>query len=493
VSLSGSIEDLPLLEILQVVAFCQRTGHLTVVTPEGDGAVVFRDGRVVAGYTWDTPPEGAIGGLDRAARERALRARLTDIIARLVRLREGRFAFSIAGTAPTELGGRNLASETLDDGINPEELMLELARTLDEERRGASAVIEASFAAATGTGEPAAEITVPEAPAPAQSRVLLVDDEADVLRVVGERLRTAGYAVTTAAEVGTAAREATRLAATGDPLVVVTDFGLPSASGATFRGGIDVAKHAAGLHPRPPVLLVSETIDDSLRARAGRLGVSCLAYKPGLSKLDPRQYEIDLRAFGDSLARTLLPKLLGRPSPVRSPAALPATQGAAAVRAALESLARHPDPDHVAFLVLDVARSFFSRGMLLIARDDALRGLAGFGPTADGGGLDRLARDILVPLDEPSAFSETVASGRPWSGPLPTEGAGRRLVDRIGALDATTSSLLPLRAHRETIAVLYGDTADGAGLPPLEPLVAFIEKASRTLESALGGRSGAAA
>ena len=29
-SLIGSVEDLPLLEILQVVAFCQKTGYLTV-------------------------------------------------------------------------------------------------------------------------------------------------------------------------------------------------------------------------------------------------------------------------------------------------------------------------------------------------------------------------------------------------------------------------------------------------------------------------------
>ena len=55
-SLSGSIEDLPLLEILQVVAYCGKTGYLTVRAPAGEAAVVFRDGRVVSGYIWDVPP-----------------------------------------------------------------------------------------------------------------------------------------------------------------------------------------------------------------------------------------------------------------------------------------------------------------------------------------------------------------------------------------------------------------------------------------------------
>ena len=61
-SLSGSVEDLPLLEILQVVAFTQKSGHLRVTTGEGEAAVVFSAGRVVAGYIWDAPPLGAGDG-----------------------------------------------------------------------------------------------------------------------------------------------------------------------------------------------------------------------------------------------------------------------------------------------------------------------------------------------------------------------------------------------------------------------------------------------
>jgi hypothetical protein len=51
---------------------------------------------------------------------------------------------------------------------------------------------------------------------------------------------------------------------------------------------------------------MADTFDEKLRSRAKRLGVSLLAFKPGLSKLDPLQYEADLRAFGDKLARDLL-------------------------------------------------------------------------------------------------------------------------------------------------------------------------------------------
>jgi len=103
-----------------------------------------------------------------------------------------------------------------------------------------------------------------------------------------------------------------RLSAEGRRFLLVVDLGLPSQSGASFRGGLDVAREASGLAVPPPVLLMVESFDEKLRARAKRLGVSLVAFKPGLSKLDSRQYQADLRAFADKLVRDLLPRLSGR-------------------------------------------------------------------------------------------------------------------------------------------------------------------------------------
>jgi hypothetical protein len=135
VSLSGSVEDLPLLEILQVVSFCQKTGNLTVRVPAGEAGVLFEAGRVVAGYAWDVPtmpPEQPPPG---PARELVVRQRIASLLERLVRLREGDFAFHLADAVPTELGGRDLSGEMLPCGINPEELMLDLAHKLTKTPR----------------------------------------------------------------------------------------------------------------------------------------------------------------------------------------------------------------------------------------------------------------------------------------------------------------------------------------------------------------------
>jgi CheY-like chemotaxis protein len=503
VSLSGSVEDLPLLEILQVVSFCQKTGYLMVRTSSGQAAVVFESGRVVSGYAWDVPPLPPADPAPGAARERAVRERVAAILQRLVRLRDGDFAFHLSQEVPAALGGRDLSGEMLPGGINPEELMLDLAKQLDEDRRDAAAALEASFATPVGDDDHALEELVleelpaaPPAAPPAATgpAVLLVDDEPEVCRVVGDRLAAAGFAVSTAAGAVEARSEMARLAAGRGSFLLLADVGLPSEGGASFRGGLDVARYATGLASAPPILLMAEAIDEKLRKNAKRAGASLLAFKPGLSKLDPLQYEADLRAFGDKLAKDLLPRLQGRRVAPRSQAptlaaSLPpaADNGARekVLAAALAELGGRPDPDMVASLLLRTARAFFPRVVLFMVRDERLRGLAGIGPVANGTNLDLLARELQVPLRHASPFAEAVAFGRPWSGPLPGDGPMRELVDRLGSLGTVAAAVLPVRAHHETIAVVYGDAPGGGALPELAPLVAFTEQAGRALDMAL--------
>ena len=130
---------------------------------------------------------------------------------------------------------------------------------------------------------------------------------------------------------------------------------------------------------------------------------------------------------------------------------------------------RSPDPDLVAFLLLRAARAFFPRVLLFVVKDERLRGLSGFGPVDSADSLDLLARGITVALEPASPFSEAVASGAAWTGPLPEDGPMRGLLDRIGPLGAASAAILPVRAHREAIAVLYGDAPDGGDAPADRP------------------------
>jgi len=145
-SLTGNLEDLPLLDILQIVSFSKKTGYLSIRTGAGEGAIVFRDGLVTASFTWDTPPlDPRVRQLPRDQRTRMQRLRIEVALEQLIRLREGQFNFSLSDDAPTRVGARDIVDETLPDGINPQELLLDLARGMDEDRRDSTAALESSF------------------------------------------------------------------------------------------------------------------------------------------------------------------------------------------------------------------------------------------------------------------------------------------------------------------------------------------------------------
>ncbi len=146
-SLNGNLEDLPLLDILQIVSFSKKTGFLAIQAEPGEGAIVFQEGFVVASFTWDSlPVDPRAASLPEAKRASLIRERIAMALEQLIRLREGQFSFSLTDEIPGTIANRDIRGETLHAGINPQELLLDLARGIDEDRRDSSAALEASFA-----------------------------------------------------------------------------------------------------------------------------------------------------------------------------------------------------------------------------------------------------------------------------------------------------------------------------------------------------------
>ncbi len=153
-ALQGNLEDLPLLDIIQIVSFSKKTGYLSIEMEGGDGAIVFREGLVVSAFTADSPPaDRRLGSLPPEAREKAVRGRIGFALEHLARLREGGFGFELTDDVPGAVGGRDIRLETLARGINPQEMLLDLAQGLDDDRTQSAAAVEASFAAPIVPGE----------------------------------------------------------------------------------------------------------------------------------------------------------------------------------------------------------------------------------------------------------------------------------------------------------------------------------------------------
>lgn len=525
-SLNGNLEDLPLLDILQIIAFSQKTGFLTVQTPMGEAALVFREGLIVSSFTWDSQPLNArSAALSEGERALLIREGIEVALERLSRLRDGAFCFELTKEPPLVIGPHDLTRETLTGGLNPQELLLELAQGIDEDRRDSVAAVEAAFATPepevlervaaresegaedeelmvvevdeegrAREGAPPASETAPPAPIePVDERhrlLLLLEDEEDVRGVLAGAFMRAGYQVVEAGDPLSAFRKARGLADVGLPFVLVADRGMPTTDSSSFDGGLEAVKRVqmAGLHP--PILLMTDRMTPTLQARARRLGVTNFVFKPGLSRLDPRQFEADLMAFADRIVAGVLPGLeeiaeapVGPPVAVALPRQIENWDEVAALQRRLEELHGPRDAFQVSTLVVKVAREFFERAVLFVVKDETLRGITGFGP-AVGDEISLLARELIIPLGVPSTFEQVVASGEGFIGPLPEE-SWARIESTLGRFQSQAVALLPLVTHRETIALLLGDNPEsGAELRSLETLSVFLNQAGLALENA---------
>jgi CheY-like chemotaxis protein len=526
-SLTGNLEDLPLLDIIQIVSFSKKTGFLTIGGEKGEAAIVFREGFVVSSFSWDSLPiDPRVQTLPEEKRFGLIRNRIEMALEQLIRLREGPFGFHLTDTVPDRVGSRDIALETLPVGINPQELLLDLARGIDEDRRDSSAALEASFAdpqEALSEKTPPAGIPMPEPrapepepetreapvaaapPAPDKAAplrtILLVDDEEDVRSTLGKHFRDGGFDVLEAGDPDSALKTAGRLGKEETPFILVTDLGMPTSGGSSFQGGFEVVKRMWKMGLHPPVLMMTESLNSAIQARARQMEISSFVFKPGLSKLDPPQFVADLKAFAGKLLDDVIPSLAApaerlkrarierEKKPASEKHAVSSKDELAhqfsALQRRLDALRNRGDANEISMTVIRVAREFFERGILLLVKNEQLRGLGAFGIGPADENLNLLVRDIVIPLSEPSPFVDAVVEKKSSVGPIPEGKWARHLMGRIGRFKSTDLAFFPLVAHRETIALLLGDNPEtGRAFPALDAFEVFLDQAGVALENA---------
>jgi DNA-binding response OmpR family regulator len=105
-----------------------------------------------------------------------------------------------------------------------------------------------------------------------KKKVLLVDDELDILKSVGMRLKSEGYEVVTASD-GVAA---TQLALRELPDLIILDIGMPAGDGHTVMHRIKNNAKTAGI----PVIFLTARSGEMDMERAGDAGAAGYVTKP---------------------------------------------------------------------------------------------------------------------------------------------------------------------------------------------------------------------
>ena len=226
----------------------------------------------MAAFSAETPPfDPRCRQLPQEARTPLLRESIERGLEQLIRLREGQFSFSLTEGPPRKVrSAGHLARRRCPTGINAQELLLDLARGMDEDRRDSTAALEASFAepedntvppelavqveppAAAGARAPAsAAPSAPAPPAPTPARapdappapaeetktILLVDDEDGVRAHPGRAFRPRRVQRGRGRGPGRGREEGRPPGKASIPFLLVTDLGMPTSGARRSRAG----------------------------------------------------------------------------------------------------------------------------------------------------------------------------------------------------------------------------------------------------------------
>jgi hypothetical protein len=150
-SLVGSLEDLGLADILQIVSLSRKSGVLLLRSEDGEGRIVFREGLVhaaaVKGQTRPAPAAATAASGDRPDALR--RAEVERAVAHMFEWRTGEFSFDVRdGLDPADAG------PALAVGLSPQYLTMEATRLGDERRAGLAPSGDEDATAATAIGDP---------------------------------------------------------------------------------------------------------------------------------------------------------------------------------------------------------------------------------------------------------------------------------------------------------------------------------------------------
>ncbi len=545
-SLVGSLEDLDLGEILQIVSLSRKSGILTLQSKGREGTIVFRFGQVIRAtssnfrrFLGDVLVErGVLDGtmLQNALTiqkkegyrspigsilirefqvsaeriEEVVREQIEQVVYSLFAWQEGNFAFDLQESVEAVDGIRmDPVQFMLEQGLDTKFLAMEAARILAEQcitgdRTGGeggggqprNAVDIAFDPMPEATEVPVAEPTI--RPAAASGTIVLVDDDEGTREFLTTMFRELSFEVSayagsedTLIAVDTLYRQGAR------PLVMV-DLIMPCMDGSGILGGLELLELIHHHFPDLRVMVMSDYHNSDAERQVLGMGIAFIL-KPRRSDLDdPSAREEFGGRFRELLARAkpgstgtgqvnLGDELRMEMGEIFSPVSVMPVRstGITLLRVMLEELNDPALGGGIILLVLRFASEFMNRAVIFQPEGGEIVGLGQFGIDDDATIADRKIRNLRIPREEASIFS-TIFAGPGWVKMSPGDSyRDRQLFAELGG-PPVELFLGPILSGGEVIAILYGDNfPEQRPIGDTDSLEIFLSQAGMAMEKAL--------
>ncbi|TWJ26381.1 response regulator [Geobacter argillaceus] len=545
-SLVGSLEELGLGEILQIVSLSRNSGILTLQSKGREGTIVFRFGQVIRAtssnfrrFLGDVLVErGVLDGptlrnalaiqkeegyrapigsilirefqVSAERIEEVVREQIEQVVYSLFAWQEGNFAFDLQESVEAVDGIRmDPVQFMLEQGLDTKFLAMEAARILDEQSvtgdrgtgEGGDGQPKHAVDIAFDPMQESTEVSVAEStirPAAASGTIVLVDDDEGTREFLTTMFRELSFEVSayagsedTLIAVDTLYRQGAR------PLVMV-DLIMPCMDGSGILGGLELLELIHHHFPDLRVMVMSDYHNSDAERQVLGMGIDFIL-KPRRSDLDdPSAREEFGGRFRELLARAkpgatgtgqvnLGDELRMEMGEIFSPvSAMPVrSTGITLLRGMLEELNDPALGGGIILLVLRFASEFMNRAVIFRPKGGEIVGLGQFGIDDDATIADRKIRNLRIPKEEASIFS-TIFVG-PGSVKM-SPGESCRDSQLFAELGGPPVELFlgPILSGGEVVAILYGDNfPEQRSIGDTDSLEIFLSQAGIAMGKAL--------
>lgn len=546
-SLAGTLEELGLGEILQIVSLSRKTGVLSLSSRGRDGSVFFRHGQVVRAtsstyqqslgevliqkgvidlavlrkglsYQQDNGFRERLGvifvknfGVSQEIIEDVVREQIENVVFSLFAWADGTFNFEVKNSIETVDGTKlDPLQFMLDQGLNPQFLAMEGTRILDEKRHAA----EMGFADDDSPGGPDdfSFDLVDDSNAPAyspspqvvQQQVVVVDDDGPTLRAIADGLTEKGFIVHAMTRSEETLIKVDTLHRGGERPVVLIDLIMPKMDGSGVLGGVELLELLHNNFKDLQLMVMADYQHADAEKKIRELGYPFI--------IKPRRVEINTRAIMSGFLTRITHDIHHVSDAVTSvewqdrfnlgdelriemgedddmPQAVDSSQqggGFSLLRGMLEEL-NNPDlQGGVLLLVLRFASEFVNRAIIFTVNDQVVSGFGQFGITGGTISGDERIRSIHFPQESSSMFDETFKTGQPHTfSPHPTP-VDSHIFEQLGGGVPSEVFIGPLISQSRVIGFLYGDNLPSKKpIGDVEPLAIFLSQAGISMEKSL--------
>lgn len=547
-TLSGSLEDLGLGEILQILFLSRKSGVLQLIYEGGTELSLFiREGLVVVARpnpivqpflkfserlalkpeekqklfmilkekrfrkeSWVRFFTQELGMDKNRARDAALRY-LVHLVGQGIAQVRGTFEFLLLEPEHEEFEKaiHFPLFPSVEEGVNAQFLAMEAARIQDESsksqpytpreliRTGGGRVVSLPLLA---SGAEAVEAET--------QQLLLVDDQEEIAQTTGGYLRQKGYRVAIATTVALA-QEIIQRSEEGK-WVVVSDLVMPKRDRSGLLGGLELAELLMR-HPRVSrIFLSSDTVYAGLEEKARLLGIQGILNKPSR-----REWLQNLQGTAESYGERIA-QVLGPPHRAKEAGAVEAADlevqteeldldnplqalfseenllplPRARTDEGMELLRRMveelltPEGETEVSLLILRFASHLLQRVLLFVVAD--KELRGLGQVGlSGENANRLVRELRIPLGKGTIFDRVIEDRKIFAGKAPAQPLLHRLFTRLGGPVPFEVLLAPITVGGKVVAVLYGDQVPlQAPIRELGAIEVFLAQAALALERA---------